>query len=195
MSGRATSQSRLMCPKPRIPISRINTSVSSGAFKIVIGSPWSLLKLRSFAVVRRPAPQATAIRSFVEVLPTLPVIPTTRASRRRRAQPARASRASAVSATSIAVPSRRWGSGSQVRCTVAPASRATPMKSWPLRSATIGTKSWPGCVDRESNDAPSNSTSWPIRRPPIPAAASDARILTDADGTVGRWPMKRPTRS
>ncbi len=65
------------------------------------------------------------------------------------------------------------------------------MNSWPSRSATIGTKSWPGCVERESNEAPSNSTSGPIRRPPIPAAASDARILTDADGTVGRWPTTR----
>ncbi len=89
--------------------------MSSGAPRIVTGSPCSLLKLRSLAVVRRPAPHAAAMRSFVDVLPTLPVTPTTGASSRRRAHRARAISACAVSATSIAVPSRRNGSGSLVR--------------------------------------------------------------------------------
>ena len=186
MSGRATSHNLLISPNPRIPISTTKTSVSSGASRMVTGSPCSLLKLRSLARVRRWVPHAAATMSLVVVLPTLPVTPTTRASRRGLAHCARASNAWAVSATSIAVPSRRNGSGSPVRCTVAPRSRAAPMNSWPLRSATIGTNSWPGRVERESNEAPSNSTSGPIRRPPIPAAASDARILTGADGTVGR---------
>ena len=85
MSGRAISHSWLMWPNPRMPISRISTSVSSGALRIVTGRPCSLLKLRSLAVVRRPAPHAAAIRSFADVLPTLPVTPTTWASSRRRA--------------------------------------------------------------------------------------------------------------
>ncbi len=38
-------------------------------------------------------------------------------------------------------------------------------------------------MDRVSNDAPENSTSGPINRPPIPCAASDANILIVPDGT------------
>ena len=102
MSGRATSHSRAISPNPRIPISNTSTSVSSGALRIVTGRPCSLLKLRSFAVVRRVAAHAAAMKSFVDVLPTLPVTPTTRAVARRRAHRASAINAAAVSATLIA---------------------------------------------------------------------------------------------
>ena len=129
MSGRATSHREVISPNPRIPISSTSTSVSSGALRIVIGKPCSLLKLRSFAVVLRSAEHAAEIRSFVDVLPTLPVTPTTVVSSCCRAQPARRINESAVSATSIDVPSLRHGSASDVRCATAPASRATPMNS------------------------------------------------------------------
>ena len=49
MSGRPTAHSRVISPKPRMPISSTRTSVSAGAARIVTGRPCSLLKLRSFA--------------------------------------------------------------------------------------------------------------------------------------------------
>ena len=103
MSGRPTAQSRVISPKPRMPISRTSTSVSAGAARIVTGRPCSLLKLRSFAATRRPAPTAASTRSLVLVLPTLPVIPTTVAVSWSRAHAANAISATPVSATSMTV--------------------------------------------------------------------------------------------
>ena len=94
--GAATPQSRAISPKPRMPISTTSTSTSSGAPRIVTGSPCSLLKLRSLAVTRRVAPSAAATRSFVLVLPTLPVMPTTGTSSCRRAHAASSINAVAV---------------------------------------------------------------------------------------------------
>ena len=80
------AQSRAISPKPRMPISSTITSVSSGALTMVVGRPWSLLKLRSFAHVRRLAASAAAAKSLVLVLPTDPVMPMTvgRSTRWRR---------------------------------------------------------------------------------------------------------------
>ena len=185
MSGRATSHSRVISPNPRIPISNTSTSVSSGALRIVTGRPCSLLKLRSFAVVRRVAAHAAAMRSFVDVLPTLPVTPDD-AGGRSAARPAgeRHQGVRRVGDLDRGAVDRRRRPAALVRNATAPAASAWPMKSWPSRSATIGTNSCPGRVDRESNDAPSNSTSGPTSRPPTAAAASDARILTRSNGTV-----------
>jgi len=76
MVGRAMSHSSRISPKPRMPISNTITSVSAGALSNVVGRPCSLLKLRSFAHVRRLAPSAAHARSLVDVLPTDPVMPT-----------------------------------------------------------------------------------------------------------------------
>ena len=76
---------RRACPSPaRAPRCRRARRGS------VTGRPCSLLKLRSFAVTRRPAATAARTRSFVDVLPTLPVMPTTVASSRPRAHVASA---------------------------------------------------------------------------------------------------------
>ena len=69
--------SAAISPKPRMPISSTITSVSSGVLRIVVGRPCSLLKLRSFAAVRRLAASAAHARSLVLVLPTDPVMPIT----------------------------------------------------------------------------------------------------------------------
>src|SRR3954452_20399050 len=58
------------------------------------------------------------------------------------------------------------------------------MKSWPSRSATIGTNSRPARSPRESIDTPSTGTSGPTRRPPVAAASSPAWNLTR--GTLPR---------
>ena len=79
-----------MLPAKRAPISTTSTSVASGAPSTVTGTPISLLYDAGAAWVRKAAPTAAAVRSFVEVLPTEPVIPTTRADSRSR--PARAQR-------------------------------------------------------------------------------------------------------
>ena len=66
------------------------------------------------------------------------------------------------------------------------------MKSWPSRSATTGTKSWPGRTDRESIDAPSTTTSGPSRRPPTAAARSEQRICM---ARQSRRRRRRPPRT
>ena len=60
-----------------MPISRTSTSVASDAFKIVTGSPCSLLKLRTLATTRFAEDNAATMRSLVEVFPTEPVTPMT----------------------------------------------------------------------------------------------------------------------
>ena len=65
-----------------------------------------------------------------------------------------------------------------------PAAAAAATKSCPSRAATSGTNSSPGRTVRESNDAPSTSTSAPRSVPPVAAATSDARILIAPNGTV-----------
>src|SRR5215218_1975851 len=182
MSGRPTAHNRAISPKPRMPISSTRTSVSAGAARIVTGRPCSLLKLRSFAATRRPAPTAARTKSLVLVLPTLPVMPTTVAGSSRRAHAANAISAAPVSATSTTVIDASTGREASVAG--APASAAAATNSWPSRAATRGTNSWPGTSARESNEAPSRSTSGPRNVPPVASATSDARILTAPNGTV-----------
>ena len=85
-----------------------------------------------------------------------------------------------MSATSIAVPSRqkRIGLTRQMNRHAGVSGGPDELVAVSI-PATIGTKSCPACVDRESNEAPANSTSGPMSRPPIPAAASDVRILSE----------------
>ena len=113
-------------------------------------------------------------------------MPTTTAPRRRRASRPTSSSAAAVSATAMrATPSgtstRRWA-----RVATAPASTAAPMKSWPSRSATIGTNSSPPRtrtgVDGDTVDLDVGSR---CRPPPVAAAMSVARKRTAADLPVG----------
>src|SRR5690606_38417593 len=131
---------------------------------------------------------AAASRSLVLVLPTLPVIAITGTSSRRRTQPARSISAGAVSATSTAVPPTV---PRLVRYAAAPPASAASTKSCASRSATIGTNSCPAASVRESNDAPSTSTSGPRRTPPVASATWDASNLTAANGTVGSVPTER----
>ena len=107
IEGRAISHSWRISPGPRMPISRMSASESSGAPSSVIGSPCSLLNDRGLAATRQRAATAAAARSFTDVLPTDPVMPTAReptpAARPSRAQRPRAASAAAVSGTTMAV--------------------------------------------------------------------------------------------
>ena len=86
MVGRATAQSREMCPDPLEPISTTSASVPVGADSSVIGTPISLLNDRVLAHTLRSPASTAASRSLVVVLPADPVTPTTgTAPRRRRA--------------------------------------------------------------------------------------------------------------
>ena len=103
MVGRATAQSREICPGPREPISTTSASVPAGAHSSVIGTPISLLNDRALAHTLRSLASTAASRSLVVVLPADPVTPTTgTAPRRQRARWASAARASSVSPTSTA---------------------------------------------------------------------------------------------
>ena len=170
-----------------MPISRTSTSTSSGASRIVTGRPCSLLKLRSLAATRRPAPTAAAMKSLVVVLPTLPVMPTTVAG--SCAGPGgQVEQRPAVSATltvgrlrrpvarRTSRRPRRGGGGDEV-VTVALGHDRHEELARPTQ--------------RESNDAPATSTSGPTSSPPVAAATSDARNLTAPNGTVDSVPCER----
>ena len=179
--GKPTSVSRAISPWPRMPISKMSASQSSGAFSSVIGTPWSLLNERELAATRNAEPMAAAAKSFVVVLPTLPVMPTTllptRAPSAKRAQRPSARNASAVSGTTIAVPRNAaplWPTSREVRYAPAPRANASSIKSWPSRSAIIGTNNCPIASVRESNEAPDKWAFFPLRRPPTACATSVA---------------------
>ena len=87
-----------------MPISSTSTSVRSGVLSSVVGKPCSLLKLRSFAHVGRPAASAAHARSFVEVFPTEPVTAMTGPANDDRCTAASAISPRKVSGTSMAVP-------------------------------------------------------------------------------------------
>ena len=119
--------------------------MSSGAPRIVTGRPCSLLKLRSLAATRRPAPTAARTRSLVLVLPTLPGDADDRRRQPRRGPTTpRSIRAAAVSATSMAGSVGAVPRGATHSVAAAPAATAASTKSCPSRSATSGTNSWPG---------------------------------------------------
>ena len=90
-----------------MPISTTSTSASSGVARIVVGRPWSLLKLRSLACTRT----ARADRGDREVLGARLADaagdrrPPARRTARARSTRARSISARSVSSTSIAVPS------------------------------------------------------------------------------------------
>jgi len=75
--GCAMRHSSAISPSARIPISSTAISVLVGMFRIAVGKPCSLLKLRSFAHVDLLAASAAHARSLVDVLPTDPVMPIT----------------------------------------------------------------------------------------------------------------------
>ena len=80
ISGNAMSHRRLISPKPRIPISNVSASHSSGAFKMVTGTPMSLFNdLSAEKELGNPAFNTAATKFFVDVFPAEPVMPTTRA--------------------------------------------------------------------------------------------------------------------
>ena len=82
-------------------------SVSGSTRQSVSGTPISLLKLRSAAMVRACGEQIAARMSFVDVLPIEPVIATKRALLRWRTAPASAaSAANGSSGTSVAAAPR-----------------------------------------------------------------------------------------
>ena len=87
-----------------------------------------------------------------------------------------------MSATSIAVPSV---AGRDVRYAAAPAASAASMKSWPSRSATSGTNSWPGAACGCRNRRRRCRRRVPTNRPPVAAATSLALNRIAAHGTVG----------
>ena len=90
-------------------------------------------------------------------------MPTTRRGRGASRAPTRPSCISARSGVVDVRSPSRLPAGRLVRYAPAPAASAAAMKSWPSRSATIGTNSWPGRSDRLSNDTPSSSTSGPMQ--------------------------------
>ena len=98
--GSMMSRMRAISPGTLAPASTTSASVSSGALRMVSGTPIRLLRLALVACTRYRAPNAARIISFVLVLPLDPVIATTgvpSGSMRRRA---RASSPSAVSVSS-----------------------------------------------------------------------------------------------
>jgi hypothetical protein len=99
-----------MWPRPREPISTTATSLPSGPFSRVSGTPISLLKLFSATVAVHLERTAAAAMSLTEVLPTDPVTPITPPGTRSRARRASAARAATVSATSMAT-ARSTGPG------------------------------------------------------------------------------------
>ncbi len=122
ISGRANEASHAIWPRPRIPISTMQTSVSGSIRPRVSGTPSSLLKFPSDATVRRCRAQSVARMSLVVVLPAAPVMPTIRAVvRSRTAPPTAASATCASSGTSAAA---------------APRARACATKSSPSPTAT-----------------------------------------------------------
>ena len=170
-----------MWPPPRAPISTTPASVPSGALASVSGTPSSLLNERSLAAgpigrARAPArggPWSTSCRRC-------PVMPTTRSASRVRAWRPRSSSA----ARRVVDPHRGRGrdrAGGRGRPPHPPAIAAS-MKSWPSRSATIGTNSSPPAdapaVDRDSARRSCRARTA-RRRPPL--RPPDARISTAGD--------------
>ena len=142
ISGRAIAASSAIWPKPRIASSRMHTSVSGSRRHNVSGTPISLLKLASAAIVRATGAQSAARMSLVEVLPIEPVIPTTRAPLRSRTSHAiRPSALNASSGTSVAA---------------APREIASSRNSEPRPTATNRS---PGASRRESTWTPVNWSS------------------------------------
>ena len=137
--GRPTSHSRRISPNPRIPISSTSTSVSSGAPRIVTGRPCSLLKLRC---VRRD-PQGRPDGADDEILGAR-LADTAGDPDDAGGQPVAGPRRQLHQRPRGVVDadrrSRRPGAR-LVRYAPAPAASADSMKSWPSRSATIGTNS------------------------------------------------------
>jgi hypothetical protein len=125
--GRATRHSRAMCPGPLAPISNTTASASPGALARVSGKPNSLLNDRGLATVRRPADNAAAAMSLVDVFPTEPVMPATGIGSRRRASLPSRRRATAVSSTTTS--GRPRCTGRSTRRAAAPAASAAPAKS------------------------------------------------------------------
>src|SRR5438132_11196698 len=90
-----TSRSRAISPGTLAPASTTSASVSSGAPRIVSGTPTRLLRLPLVACTRYRTASTARIISLVPVLPLEPVIATTglaggSARRRARQQPERA---------------------------------------------------------------------------------------------------------
>ncbi len=168
-----------------MPISSTSTSVSSGAPRIVTGRPCSLLKLRSLAATRQRRASTARVEVLAVVLPTLPVMPTTRRGSRSRAQRPRSISARSVSSTSIAVLDReRWVRGTGREVGGGAGGDRGGDESWPSRSATSGTNSCPGSMARESNDAPSTSTSGPTQ----PAAGRHGHVGCPDPHGAERYP-------
>jgi hypothetical protein len=103
---RAILHSSAIWPKPRIASSRMQTSVSGSSRQSVSGTPISLLKLASAAIVRATGAQSAARMSFVDVLPIEPVMPTMRAALRSRTARPIWQAAKASSGTSVAAAPR-----------------------------------------------------------------------------------------
>ena len=159
--GRAARLMRVSSPAWFMPISTTRSWASSGAAKMVRGTPMRLLKLPAVACTRRPAPRPAASISLVVVLPTEPVTPTTvHCGLRRRHSPARRSMNSSpssawarITAAPLALATESSSCvGSAVRTTAAaPARTAAGAKSLPsTRSPGKATKSDPSPTLRES---------------------------------------------
>ena len=173
-----------MWPMPRAPISITAAAVSSGAFTSVSGTPSSLLNERRLACVGRSPPRTAARRSFVVVFPTEPVMPMTAPGSRVRACAPSRCNAAVVSSTST------WGTsaaGPALRTATAPAEIAPGMKSWPSRSATMGTNNCGPLMSRESIDTPEMDTASPTRRPPVARATSSRSNLIPGSVPSVRW--------
>ena len=183
-SGRATSQSSAICPRPRMPISTTATSVSGSSLQRVSGSPTSLFWLPSAATVRACGRQSPARMSLVEVFAVEPVTATTFALLRER--------------TSRAIPARAVKASSGRSAAAAPASRASSAKSTPRPTAT---KRSPGSTRLESmvtpvTASPAPGLSSPVATRPISSRVSGIMPGPPAGaGSRARPPGRRRGRS
>ncbi len=153
--GSMMSRSRAISPGTLAPASTTSASASSGAARIVSGTPTRLFRFPCVACALQRVPTTRATISFVAVLPLVPVTATTGPpiSRRR-------SRASAPSATSVSSTANvaRPAGASVPRCTtapVAPRCTASARNAWPsYRSPARATNSMSGSSVRVSVPMP-----------------------------------------
>ena len=135
--GRTMPASRVISPKPLMPISSTAVCASSGISRIISGRLISLLKFMRFLWVRKRRFSTAQIISLAVVLPTLPVTPTTGMSNRLRYQPASFATPPSVESTTMQGVSASPTGSRSARQQAAPRFRQSAMKSWPSTRAPL----------------------------------------------------------
>src|SRR2546422_708317 len=192
--GSITSRRRGISPGTLAPASTTRASASSGAPRIVSGTPTRLFRLPAVACTRYVVPSTARIISFVLVLPLEPVTATTGlpgASRRRRA---RASSPSAASGSRTSKNGSPSTDGVPLRTTAAaaPLPFASARKSWASkRSPLSATNKVPGGRCRVSVETPLNVRFAGARMPS--ASATRALVQTVTTPRAPSLPSARRT--